>query len=322
MGRRVEHVMAGWNPEGPQQLGTVRWESYTHQRLWDMVMESRPDDVFDRYERWTSIGTDLTTVNTAVQRSLNELFGIWQGTAAMSAGAANARLLAWSQQAAETTQRVGEELGTYGNALVRARKKMPQPRMMQTEQDFRSGEGATGWGGPEASYLFFQLNSDHLADTQERAEAKQGAIEVMRTFEQEAQEIDHTVAGQVYSTSPMAANPAGFGIVDPGPPGPGIIVGPQPQPQPPTPVGPTPTPVTPVGTVPAGPTGPGGTYPGGPGGPYVPGGPGAGPGGPGQGGVFPGGRYPGGVGAGPGAGGRFGPGGFGGAGTGGTGGGQ
>jgi hypothetical protein len=294
-----EVVVATWEPTGPQELGNVRWDGFSHRHLWNMIMDARPDDVFDRYDRWTRLGEELKTVNTAVQQQLNSLFGTWQGAAAMGAGQANTRLLQWSQDAAETTQRVGEELGNYGNALVEARKRMPQPRAMDAEQDFRAGEGTSGWTGPENAYLWLQLMSDHQATARERTEAREGAIEVMRTFEAAAVRVDREVAGQpVYDTPPPAVDTGNVYVMPTPTPGPGdngIVVSPPGQYE---------APVT-TGTAghqggPGG--GPGGT--GGPGGAYGPGaGPGGGPGGSG--------------GYGPGVGGRFGvPGGPGGAGAG------
>ena len=300
----IEQVSSGLQWDGPQELGSVRWDGFTHRHMWNMIMDAQPADVFQRYDRWTRLGEEFLGVNENVQNRLNTLFASWQGTAAMSAGMSNTRLLQWSQEAAETTQRIGEGLGTYGNALVQARKTMPQPRAMENEQDFRAGDGTTGWTGPENAYLWLQLQSDHLATAKERAEAREGAIAVMQAFESDAVNVDREVSSLPrYDTMPPAVDVQHMDTPGTPPPGPGddgVVLPPH---------------GDPVGTGPAG-TGPAGAGPGGTG-------PGSGPGGPG--GVGPGGTGPGGYGSNPGQGGPngygpYGPGRPGGVGPGGAGG--
>lgn len=201
--------MAKHSPKGrkaPQHLGTVRWDAFTHRHMWNMVMDAHPNDVFERYDRWQKLGEGLININKTVQAELNSLFQTWQGTAALSAANSNARLLQWSQEAAETTQRIGEDLGTYGNALVEARKRMPQPRVIQAENEFRAGEGATVAPGQENSYMLLQIMSDHRATAQERTEAKDRAIDVMRTFEQESVQVTRQLDVHTYSTAPGATS--------------------------------------------------------------------------------------------------------------------
>lgn len=282
---QVEHVIASIELDGPQPLGSVRWEGFTHRHMWNMIMDARPDDVFERYERWNRLGAELIEVNAVVQQQLNTLFTTWQGTAAMGAGASNARLLQWSQDVAETTQNIGEQLGTYGNALVEARKRMPQPRAMTNEQDFRAGDGTSGLTGQENAYLWFQLMSDHQATAAEREEARQGAIAVMQTFESDAVQVEREVSSRPYEWTPQAVD-RGYGLVagpEPTPDYDGGILLPQDST---TPAGTTPAGTAPVG-VGSGPPGYGG--PGGPGGVSGPGGSGPGGGGSGPGGYGPGG---------------------------------
>jgi hypothetical protein len=172
-----------------QRLGHVRWDGFDHRHLWNMVMDARPNDVFDRYERWTKLGARLTEVNEAVQGTLNTLFGSWRGAAAGTAALGNTGVLNWAQEAAETIQRAGEQLGHYGNALVDARNRMPQPRHVYYERSFRAGDGATVLNGPENIYTLLQLADDQMYTLRERREAKQRAVEVMRVFEADAIDV-------------------------------------------------------------------------------------------------------------------------------------
>jgi hypothetical protein len=172
-----------------QRLGHVRWDGFGHRHMWNMIMDARPDDVFERHERWTKLGASLAEVNTAVQQTLNSLFESWRGSAAITAALSNTHVLGWAQEAAESVQQVGEQLGHYGNALVEARNRMPQPRHVYYERTFRAGDGATVLNGPENTYTLLQLADDQMYTLQERREAKQRAVEVMQAFEANAIDV-------------------------------------------------------------------------------------------------------------------------------------
>jgi len=178
----------------PEQLGHVRWDGFDHRYLWNMIMDAHPNDVFDRHERWTKLGASLTVVNETVQQTLNTLFGSWRGSAAVTAALGNTRVLNWAQDAAESIQQAGEQLGHYGNALVEARNRMPQPRHVYYERAFRAGDGATVLSGPENVYTLLQLADDQMYTLQERREAKQRAVEVMRAFEADAIDVTRRLA--------------------------------------------------------------------------------------------------------------------------------
>src|SRR5215470_11397377 len=205
-----------------QRLGHVRWEGFGHRAMWNMIMDARPDDVFDRYERWTKLGANLTEVNKTVQKTLNTLFGSWRGSAAVTAALGNTRVLNWAQEAAETTKQVGEQLGHYGNALVEARNRMPQPRHFYYERAFRAGDGATVLNGPENIYTLLQLADDKMYTLQERQAARQRAVEVMQGFEADA--IDVTRRLETIPPLWPCSDPDGDGnpvVVPPASPGPG-----------------------------------------------------------------------------------------------------
>jgi len=165
------------------RLGHVRWDGFDHRQLCNMIMDAHPNDVFDRHARWTKLGASLTEVNETVRETLNTLFNSWRGAAAATVALGNTRVLDWSQEAAETIQQVGEQLGRYGNALVDARDRMPQPRHVHYERAFRAGDGATVLDGPENAYTLLRLSDDNMYTLRERREARQRAVEVMRVFE-------------------------------------------------------------------------------------------------------------------------------------------
>src|SRR5215207_4673969 len=97
---------SGGRRRGRQRLGHVRWEHFSHRHMWNMIMDARPDEVFERHREWRDLGRQLVEVNTAVQGQLNTLFTTWRGSAAMTAALGNTSLLAWAQEAAEITDEV------------------------------------------------------------------------------------------------------------------------------------------------------------------------------------------------------------------------
>lgn len=198
----------GRRRRGRQRLGHVRWEHFSHRHMWNMIMDARPDDVFERHHEWRDLGRRLVEVNTAVQGQLNTLFTTWRGSAAMTAALGNTSLLAWAQDAAEITDEVGAQLGVYGNALVEARRRMPQPRPVDAERAFRSGDGVEVLSGPENAYVLMALLDDNEPTARRSREARQQAIEVMRAFETDANQVA-TEVDQAYATPPVAADPDG-----------------------------------------------------------------------------------------------------------------
>lgn len=204
---------------GRQRLGHVRWEAFTHRHLWNMIMDAHPDEVFERHREWRELGRTLVDVNTTVQTELNTLFVSWRGSAAVTAAISNTNLLAWAQEAAETTQEVGEQLGNYGNALVEARKRMPQPRPVDAERAFHSGDSVEVLNGPENAYVLMALLDDNQYTDRQSREARLQAIEVMRAFEVDARRVE-TQVDQSYGTPPPTAVTGGGGITPAVPPPP------------------------------------------------------------------------------------------------------
>lgn len=182
----VGEVHGNSSAGGVHSLGGVWWEGYSHRQMWDMIMRSRPAELFARADQWRAAADKLVECNRTIQQRLNALLETWQGPAAQAAAASGQRLLNWAQEAATCASTVGTQLSYYGNALVSARLRMPQPRHRWAELSFRDGEGANVLEGTAGAHLLLQLMSDQLPTAQQARAAKRDAVQVMRELERSA----------------------------------------------------------------------------------------------------------------------------------------
>lgn len=204
----------------------VRWEGYTHRQMWDMIMRSTPAELFARVDRWHGVATRLEEGNRLIQQRLNTLLATWRGPAAEAAAASQQRLLDWAQDAASRASVVGTQLGNYGNALVSARMRMPQPQHRWAELSFRDGDGAKALEGTAGAHLLLQMLSDRLPTAQQAREAKREAVVIMRELEGNAVEAERAMPG--FTSAPTTGNE---GLVEPSP-RPPVPVRPSPGPDP------------------------------------------------------------------------------------------
>jgi hypothetical protein len=172
--------------------------------MWDMIMRSTPAELFARVDRWREVATRLTEGNRVIQQRLNTLLATWQGPAAAAAAASQQRLLDWAQDAAGRASAVGVQLGNYGNALVSARMRMPQPQHRWAELSFRDGDGATALDGTAGAHLLLQMLSDRLPTAQQAREAKRDAVVIMRELEGNAVEAEQAMPG--FTSAPAASD--------------------------------------------------------------------------------------------------------------------
>lgn len=207
MGKRAH------NDKQTMVSGGVWWEGYTHRQMWDMIMRSKPAELFARADQWRAAADTLVDCNRTLQQRLNALLATWQGPAAAAAAASQQRLLNWAQEAATCASTVGAQLGNYGNALVSARLRMPQPQHRWAELSFRHDEGANVLDGTAGAHLLLQLLSDRLPTAQQARAAKRDAVQIMRELEGSAIEAERAMPQ--FTTAPPTTAP-----LRPGPPHP------------------------------------------------------------------------------------------------------
>jgi uncharacterized protein YukE len=206
----------------------VFWEGYSHQEMWGMIMRSRPSELFERVDQWQQVAKKLEAYNKLLQEELSKLLTTWQGPAAAGAAASQQKLLSWAQDAATRASTISTQLANYGNALVDARMRMPQPQHRQAELDFRADEGTKVQDGAVGAYKLLQLNSDRLPTELERREAKNEAVRVMQRLERDATAAERAMPR-------FSAPPSVTAAPDPAPPDSPRPGAPQPPALPPSP---------------------------------------------------------------------------------------
>lgn len=190
----------------PADPSGVRWEGYSHGDMWSMIMRARPDQLFARVDRWRAVAARLVEGNKGLQRELDALLRTWQGPAAAAAATSQQRLLDWAQEAATRADAVGARLGDYGNALVDARARMPQPQHRTAEMRFRDGEEVTVRDGAAGAHMLLQMLSDRLPSARETREAREEAMRVMRELEAEATRAEQAMPQ--FAAAPKTTNEA------------------------------------------------------------------------------------------------------------------
>jgi hypothetical protein len=221
-GEAQESSSVGFVGERLIPAGGVRWQGYSHRQMWDMIMRSRPAELFARADQWQAAATRLEEANTALQQRLNTLLTTWQGPAAEAAATSQQRLLNWAQEAAVRASTIGMQLANYGNALVSARQRMPQPQHRWADLSFRDGDGANALDGVAGAHLLLQMMSNRLPTAQQAREAKREAVLIMQELEGNAADAER---GMPQFTS---APPTTDGEPHPGHWPPQVPVGPDP----------------------------------------------------------------------------------------------
>jgi uncharacterized protein YukE len=189
----VGEVRESSSVESLGSLDGVWWEGYSHRQMWDMIMRSKPAELFERANQWRAAAEKLVECNRTIQQRLNALLATWQGPAAEAAAASGQGLLNWAQEAATCASTVGTQLSNYGNALVSARLRMPQPQHRWAELSFRDGEGANVLEGTAGAHMLLQLTSDRLPTAQQARAAKRDAVQIMRELERSATEAERAM---------------------------------------------------------------------------------------------------------------------------------
>jgi hypothetical protein len=196
-------------------IGGVVWEGYSHRKMWDMIMRANPDELFERVRQWHDVASRLAESNKIIQQRLNALLLSWQGPAAEAAAASQQRLLNWAQDAMTRASTVGTQLGNYGNALVSARQRMPQPQHRAAELNFRHDEGVTVLEGTAGAHMLLQMLSDRLPTAQQAREAKHDAVQIMRELEGNAVKAERAMPQ--FNDAPKTTKPGQPNPVQPRP---------------------------------------------------------------------------------------------------------
>jgi uncharacterized protein YukE len=189
-------------------LGTVPWEHYTHQNLWDMILPADPEEIMHRADQLNTLASDMDEAVEGVRGAMQKLMSAWTGAAADTANQAVKPALDWATGAATTASEIAHRLGGYADAIDKARRDMPLPG------NYRQLDAHATGAAPAPT-----------TDTGTAA-GKQQAVEVMRRYEH--------ASAQAYHGMPTFRHP----------PGVGGLPAPSPKPEPPPTVTIPPPPVS------------------------------------------------------------------------------
>lgn len=171
------------------RFGTVNWDAYQHEQLYDMIMRADPATMYARAGEWSALAGRIEATTGRVKQIVDGLMASWQGQAAVDAAAANTRLMHWAGTASHTAGRIAEGLATYTEAVETARRRMPDPAFATAERNFRDGYTVSTTGGPSDAILLRELLTDGLV-SHERARARKAeAVAVMSAYESSARQV-------------------------------------------------------------------------------------------------------------------------------------
>ncbi|MGZ3146249.1 PPE domain-containing protein [Lentzea chajnantorensis] len=220
--------------------GTIRWEVYTHQQMWNMVHSADLPGMSVRTAQWQELAPQLRHTSRAVQEVVNRLTASWRGPSAELAAQAATALTSWGETVGDSAERVARGMDTYTTVLQETKRRLPEPVHYWAERHFREGYDVKVADGPQGLNLLEQLTDDHMPTKTEARNAKAEAVAVMQVYENESRHTRSTLP--VFDTAPPTAQQPG-----PTTPPPTVVLGPDPVPRPdPAPrPGPTPTPQPP-----------------------------------------------------------------------------
>ncbi|HEY0447741.1 PPE domain-containing protein [Actinophytocola sp.] len=226
------------------RFGKVNWDVYEHYQLYDMIMKSDPGRMSERAGQWSALAGSIEATTGQVQKVVERVMGNWQGQAAVSAAAANTKLMQWAGTASHTATQIAAGMSNYTEAVIHARHTMPEPAYASAERNFRDGYTVTMTGGPSDAVFLKQLLSDGIVSHQAARERKAEAVAVMESYESRSKDVHDSMphfSDATPTTRPAAAwtpPPAGSapgapsgggpgqpGYPPPGTPGAGVGVG-------------------------------------------------------------------------------------------------
>ncbi|HUQ59142.1 PPE domain-containing protein [Lentzea sp.] len=216
--------------------GTIRWEAYTHQQMWDMVHSADLPGMSVRSGQWQDLAPQLRSTSRSVQDVVNRLMSSWLGPSAELAAQAASALTSWGETVGDSAERVADGLQTYTTVLQETKRRLPEPVHYWAERHFREGYDVKVVDGPQGLNLLEQLTDDHMPTKTEARNAKAEAVAVMQVYENESRNTRGTLP--VFDTAPPTAQQPGPAAPPPTTerPVPPPRPGPTPTPQPPEPV--------------------------------------------------------------------------------------
>jgi hypothetical protein len=113
-------------------IGPIRWQDYTHQHMWNMLMAANPEAMFQEAEKATTLANEMGDITDFAHAIAQDVVGAWSGGAADNAAASITEFLQWADHTANTVNKVAGLLSQYAHVVNRARLSIPAPVDGQT----------------------------------------------------------------------------------------------------------------------------------------------------------------------------------------------
>jgi uncharacterized protein YukE len=202
-----KHRVQKQNNRLPGHFGKANWEAYQHYELYNMIMKAEPKQMYRRADDWKELSGAIDRTTSEIQKVMEQAMGVWQGQAAVNAGASTTRLMQWAGTASHTAGTVAARMSDYTDAVATAQRRMPDPAFATSEQRFRDGYTVMTTGGPADAVFLKQLTSDGMVGHQEARARKAEAVAVMESYESHSkgvhEEMPHfTDAGPTTKDAP------------------------------------------------------------------------------------------------------------------------
>ncbi|MCX2951587.1 PPE domain-containing protein [Lentzea sp. NEAU-D7] len=185
--------------------GTIRWDAYTHQQMWDMVHAADVPGMSVRSAQWKELAPGLRGTSRSVQDVVNRLTSSWRGPSAELAAQAASALTSWGETVGDSSERVARGLENYTTVLQETKRRLPEPVHYWAERHFREGYDVKVVDGPQGLNLLEQLTDDHMPTKAEARNAKAEAVAVMQVYESESRNTRSTLP--VFDTAPPVTQP-------------------------------------------------------------------------------------------------------------------
>jgi uncharacterized protein YukE len=184
----------------------IRWDYHSHEELYRWIHSAKPSVMGERASQWKDLGGKIKATTDEVQATVVGLRGSWRGSAADRAEQSNAALARWADQASETATQIGAGLERYTHAVEVAQHRMPPPA--HPKNTLLTSYNTNGATQPNSAAMIMSLLEDHKADDDRAKAAKAEAVQVMRQYGAESEQV-HASMPWFYDApaAPAAAQP-------------------------------------------------------------------------------------------------------------------
>ncbi|MBO0840098.1 MAG: hypothetical protein J2O49_04680 [Sciscionella sp.] len=180
--RHASHTVAASHRHADDLTG-IRWENYSHEQLYDMVMTGEPSRMSQYAESyWLGLAKQIQQHSADVHTAMRKLLTTWSGPAAEQSATSVNALTDWADKVAIASNNVYVQLTHHAWALDNARKDMPVPVPYNAMQSLKHGTVQVNLNDPSGAAELRSLATDMHVTRTASTQAKSKAVQVMRQY--------------------------------------------------------------------------------------------------------------------------------------------